>query len=183
MTHPSTNMFYRQSIIVFGFVLPAAVCAAVVVGGVVLKAKASASFQEKQTLYKSSETNNAGSRAIEATISKKREHVERWKSQMEKETANAITSHLKEIADKLPPKEFQQTAFERPNGESGFASASAQPSSQLRLAFRATYRSMQKAFIELETRMPQLQLQELKIDPATSTSTMNFQVTYTAWEK
>ena len=43
---------------------------------------------------------------------------------------------------------------------------------------------MQKAFIELETRMPQLQLQDLKIDPSSSsTSTLNFQVTYTAWEK
>jgi hypothetical protein len=177
-------MFYRQSIVIFGFVLPAAICAAVVVGGIALKAKATSSFQQKQTLYKSSEANRAGSQAIEATISKKRDHVERWKTQMERETSNAITSNLKEIGDKLPPKEFQQTAFERPNGASGFASASAQSSSQVRLAFRGTFRSMQKAFIELETRMPQLQMQELKIDPsASSTSTMNFQVTYTAWEK
>lgn len=175
-------MFYRQSIVVFGFVLPAAICAVVVGGGIALKAKAAASFQEKQALYKSSEANRAGSQSIEATINKKREHVERWKTQMEKETSNAITSQLKEIGDKLPPKEFQQTAFERPN--SGGATGSAQSSSQVRLAFRATYRSMQKAFIELETRMPQLQLQELKIEPSpSSTSTMNFQVTYTAWEK
>lgn len=177
-------MFYRQSIVVFGFVLPAAICAAVVGGGIFLKTKAASSFQEKQSLYKSAETNRAGSQNIEAAISKKREHVERWKAQMEKETSNAITSHLKEIGDKLPPKEFQQTAFERPNGSGGFASASAQSSSQVRLAFRGTYRSMQKAFIELETLMPQLQLQELKIEPSqSSTSTMNFQVTYTAWEK
>lgn len=177
-------MFYRQSIVVFGFVLPAAVCAVVVGGGIALKAKAAASFQEKQALYKSSEANRAGSQSIEATISKKREHVERWKTQMEKETSNAITSQLKEIGDKLPPKEFQQTAFERPNSGGGLATGSAQSSSQVRLAFRATYRSMQKAFIELETRMPQLQLQELKIEPSSSsTSTMNFQVTYTAWEK
>jgi len=177
-------MFYRQSIIVFGFVLPAAICAAIVGGGVFLKSKATDSFQKKQSLHKSSTQNRTGAQAIEATISKKREHVQRWKSQIEKETANAITSHLKEISDKLPPKEFQQTAFERPNASGGFATATSQPSSQVKLSFRATYRSMQKAFIELETRMPQLQLQELKIDPsASSTSTMNFQVSYTAWEQ
>lgn len=177
-------MFYRQSIIIFGFVLPALICALIVGGGIAAKAKASSSFQENQALYKSSEANRIGSQGIEAQISKKRQHVERWKSQMEKETANAITSHLKEISDKLPAKEFQQTAFERPTGSAGFASASAQSSSQVRLAFRATFRSMEKAFLDLETRMPQLQLQELKIDPSSSsTSTMNFQVTYTAWEK
>lgn len=177
-------MFYRQSIIVFGFVLPAVLCAAVVGGGIVLKSKATASFQAKQSLHRASEANNNGSRAIEAQISRKREYVELWRSQLDKETSNTLTSHLKEIADKLPPKEFQQTAFERPNGTGGVASASAQNSSQVRLAFRATYRSMQKAFIELETRMPQLQLQELKIDPSpSSASTMNFQVTYNAWEK
>ena len=177
-------MFYRQSIIIFGFVLPALICAVIVGGGIALKAKANSSFQENQALYKSSEANRIGSQGIEAQISKKRQHVERWKSQMDKETANAITSHLKEISDKLPAKEFQQTAFERPTGNSGFASASAQSSSQVRLAFRATFRSMEKAFLDLETRMPQLQLQELKIDPSSSSaSTMNFQVTYTAWEK
>ncbi len=177
-------MFYRQSIVLFGFVLPFVVCAAIVGGGVAFKAKAATSFQQKQALYKTSETNRIGALGIEAQVSKKRPHVERWISQIEKETANSITSHLKEIGDLLPAKEFQQTAFERPTGATGFASVSAQNSSQVKLAFRGTFRSMQKAFIELETRMPQLQLQDLKIDPSSSsTSTLNFQVTYTAWEK
>ena len=60
---------------------------------------------------------------------------------------------------------------------------SAQKSSQIRIAFRGTFRTMQRAFLELETRMPQLQLQDLKIDPSSSGSALlNFQVTYTAWE-
>src|SRR5690606_33799033 len=95
-----TSMFYRQSIIVFGFVLPAVLCAAVVGGGIVLKSKATASFQAKQSLHRASEANNNGSRAIEAQISRKREYVELWKSQLDKETSNTLTSHLKEIADK-----------------------------------------------------------------------------------
>lgn len=177
-------MFYRQSIIVFGFVLPAVVCAVVAGGGVFLKSKAEASFQEKQTLYKSSERSQKDSQTIEKDISQKRAFVEHWNSQMSRETANSVASALKEIGDKLPPKEFQQTAVEYPAGTAGFGSASAQPSAQVRLAFRATYRSMQRAFIELETLMPQLQLNELKIDPSSnSTTSMNFSVSYTAWQK
>lgn len=177
-------MFYRQSIILFGFVVPLAICAAVVGGGMILKSKTSASFGEKQTLYKSAENDRVGSLGIEAQISKKRPHMERWISQVEKETANAITSHLKQIGDSLPPKEFQQTAVEYPTNRTGFATVSAQDSSQVRLAFRGTFRSVQLALAELESRMPQLQLQEFKIDPSSSSSsTLNFQVTYTAWEK
>ena len=83
----------------------------------------------------------------------------------------------------LPTKEIQKTASERLPVKGGFGTISAQPSSQVRMAFRGTFRTMQRAFLELETRMPQLQLQELRIDPSTSQSSLlNFQVTYTAWE-
>ncbi|WP_193211059.1 hypothetical protein [Luteolibacter marinus] len=177
-------MFYRQSIIIFGIVVPVLVCTGVVGAGIAIKSRASASFSEKQALYKSAESNRIQALGIEAQVIKKRTHVERWDAQIGKETANSITSNLKEIGDMLPPKEFQQTAFERPNGSTGFAAASAQDSSQVKLAFRGTFRSVQRAFLELETRMPQLQLQDLKIDPSTSsTSSLNFQVSYTAWEK
>jgi hypothetical protein len=85
--------------------------------------------------------------------------------------------------DHLPNKEIQQTAFEPTSTKSGFGAVSAQSSSQLRIAFRGTYRTMQRAFLELETRMPQLQLQELRIDPSSNQSSLlNFQVSYTAWE-
>ena len=177
-------MFYRQSIIAFGFVVPAVICAAVAGGGIFLRSKATASFQQKQSLHKASEASNRNSQSIEAQIRRKREHVDRWKSQMEKEMKNTLTSHLRDISDKLPQKEFTQTAVEWPNGSGGIAAGSAQNSSQVRLAFRATFRSMQKALIELETVMPQLQLQEMKIDPSpSSASSLNFHVTYTAWEK
>jgi hypothetical protein len=177
-------MFYRQSIVIFGIVVPAAICAIIVGGGFFLKSKATASFQQKLSLYKSSEQNRIGSQGIEKDISKKREHVERWTAQLERETANSITSCLKEIADRLPSKEFQQTAVEYLSGEGTMGTVTAQKSSQVKLAFRGTYRSVQRAFLELETLMPQLQLQELKIDPSvSSSSTMNFAVTYTSWEK
>jgi hypothetical protein len=177
-------MFYRQSIILFGFVVPFVICAAIVGGGVVLKSKTSATYLEKQALFKNAENDRVGALGIEAQISKKRPHMERWVSQVEKETANSITSHLKQIADSLPAKEFQQTAVEYPTSRTGFASMSAQDSSQVRLAFRGTFRSVQLALAELESRMPQLQLQELKIDPTgASTSSLNFNINYTAWEK
>ena len=122
--------------------------------------------------------------AIEAKLSRQRADLERWNELTSKETFSLVTTNLRAIGEKLPPKEFQQTAFERLSKAGGFGSVSAQKSSGLKFNFRGTYRTVQKAFLELETRMPNLQLQELKLDPSNSaeSSLLNFQVVYTAWE-
>ena len=116
-------------------------------------------------------------------VARQRQHLERWETQLAEETASAVGTNLREIYAQLPSKEIQQTAFERPGASGGFGTASAQNSSQIRIALRGTFRTLQRAFLELETRMPQLQLEELRIDPnATQSSLLNLQVTYTAWE-
>jgi hypothetical protein len=174
---------YRQSIILFGIAVPVLCTAAIAGVGYLLKSKMTASFETKMRTYKTYEQGRLAGLEIEAQVIRQREHLQRWSEQLSQETASAVATNLREISDKLPTKEIQQTAFERPSNRSGFGAASAQDSSQIRIAFRGTYRTMQQAFLELETRMPQLQLQEFKIDPiATNSSLMNFQVTYTAWE-
>ena len=50
------------------------------------------------------------------------------------------------------------------------------------LAQNGELHPMQRAFLELESRLPQLQLNELRIDRTPQASNLNFQVTYTAWE-
>jgi hypothetical protein len=174
---------YRQTIVLFGIVVPIAATAGLVGVCYLLKSKMAASFDNKQKSYKTYEASRIGGLEIEAQVTRQRSHMERWKTQLSQETASAVTTHLREISEHLPPKEIQQTAFERPSANGGFGAISAQSSSQIRIAFRGTFRTMQRAFLELETRMPQLQLQDLKIDPSsTQSALLNFQVTYTAWE-
>jgi hypothetical protein len=174
---------YRQTIILFGVILPMLVAAALVGVCYLLKSKMVASFDNKQKTYKAYEQGRLAGLEIEAQVTRQREHLERWNKQLSLETASAVATNLREIIDRLPAKEIQQTAFERPSSSGGFGSVAAQKSSQIRIAFRGTYRTLQRAFLELETRMPHLQLQELRMDPISSQSSlMNFQVTYTAWE-
>ncbi len=174
---------YRQTITLFGIVLPVLAAAALVGIGFMMKSKMTASFENKQRNYKTYEQSRLAGLEIEAQVTRQRQHIDRWNTQLSQETASAVTTNLREISEHLPSKEIQQTAFERPSANGGFGSTSAQHSSQIRIAFRGTFRTMQRAFLELETRMPQLQLQELRIDPSSSQSSLlNYQVTYTAWE-
>jgi hypothetical protein len=176
--------FYRQPIILFGVVVPILIAAAVVGAGSLLKSRMTASFENKQRNYKTYEQSRVAAMEIESQVTRQREHLDRWNKQLSEETASAVATTLREISEKLPGKEIQQTAFERPSGNnSGFGAVSAQGSSQIRIAFRGTFRTLQRAFLALETRLPQLQLQELRMDPSNNQSALlNFQVTYTAWE-
>jgi hypothetical protein len=174
---------YRQSIIFFGIVVPILIAAAVVGVGFGLRSKMTESFVNKETNYKTFRQSNMAVKEIEFKVKRERPHLERWNELLSQETASAVASNLREISEKLPNKEIQQTAFERPSGKGGFGSVSAQNSAQLRIALRGTFRTLQRAFLELETRMPNLQLNELRLDPSTTNpSQLNFQVTYTAWE-
>lgn len=175
--------FYRQTIILFGIVVPIIIAAAVVGAGSLIKSKMTESFAMKEKNFKGYEQGRIAALDIEGQVIRERKHLDRWNAQLSEETASAVATNLREISETLPGKEIQQTSFERPANNGGFGSASANNSSQIRMAFRGTFRTLQRAFLELETRMPQLQLQEFRMDPNNSQSSLlNFQVTYTAWE-
>lgn len=173
---------YKQSIIFFGIVLPLLVVAAIIGGCFFLKNHISKSFEVKTTQYRVYTQSRNATMQIEGKVAKQREHLARWKKDLSADTRSSLRNNLKQIADKLPSKEFMETEFDPVAGKGGFGAASTQKSSQFRLGFRGSFRTVQKALAELEARMPQLQLQELRIEPNTQGNLLNFQVNYTAWE-
>lgn len=179
--------YYRQSIAFFGIILPLLATGLAIGGIFLLKSNISGSFGLKERDFKTYEKTRLGALEIEAKVLRKRDHVKRWEGLLAEETKSAVSNNLRKIQETLPGKEYNYTGTDTLNTPGGFSSASAQKSLQLRLGFRGTYRTVQRAFLELETRMPQLQMQELKIDPNTNQTgpipMLNFDVTYTAWEK
>ncbi len=176
---------YKQSIIFFGIVVPVIIMGVLFGVCTMVKGKITKSFESKAKYYTGYEQSRLGALAVEAQVSQQKEDWERWNELLQEETFSQVTTNLRSIAEDLPPKEFQQTAFERLGNSSGLGTATAQKSSGLKFDFRGTYRTVQRAFLELESRMPNLQLQDLQIRPssATESSLLNFQVIYTAWEK
>lgn len=176
-------MHYRQSILLFGLILPLVLAGLIVGGAFYARQSVAQSYGAKEKQFKLYEQNKRGAEALEKELTVKREYVKQWKSLLAEETKSQVNNHIRKIQDSPLGKEFQQTSTDSLNMPGGFASVSAQKSSQIRLGFRGTYRALQRAFLELETRMPQLQMQELKIDANASQASMNnVDITYTAWE-
>lgn len=173
---------YKQSIIFFGIVIPVIVATAIIAGCIILKNNMSETFEAKSSEYMAYTRTQRSALQVEGQIARQRPHLARWKSELAEEPTSAIRNHLKAIYEKYPSKELQETEFNPIPGKSGFGSASVQKSSQVSLGLRGTFRTVQRALAELEARMPQLQLQELKMDPSQQGTLLNFQVSYTAWE-
>ncbi|MES2997101.1 MAG: hypothetical protein V4733_09865 [Verrucomicrobiota bacterium] len=174
---------YRQSIVFFGLLLPLLTAAAIVGGAAYARADGKASLKQKIAAYTAYTKSRTEALQAESEVNRLQPHLERWRTSLAQDTSSNMNSNLREIYAALPGKEIQQTAFDKPPGHVGFGSVSLQKSSQIRIALRGTYRTLQLAFLDLETRMPQLLLEELHMEPVKdSTSQVNFQISYTAWE-
>ena len=175
---------YRNSVILFGIAAPALVAALVIGLCIHGGQRIRTSLADKVEHFAEAEQTRRAVAHAEAEIAPELENLARWDNRLTQDTSSTVTGHLREIAERLPEGEFQQTSFERPEGSAGFGAASAQKSSHIRLSFRGTYRSLQRAFLELETLMPQLLLQEIRISPhPNQPSMLNVQLAYTAWEE
>jgi hypothetical protein len=179
--------FYRTPVAVFGIVLPALLAAIVTIVAVTMKSRIAESFTKKQDAFRSYQASHMMWMKAEKDAKPNRGHYSRWMEALAQEAPSQVNASLRTISTKLPPKEFQRTAFERPQEKTTLGARTGQNSSQLKIVFRGTYRTMQQAFLELETRMPRLQLHELTIEPnlnpGANTALMSFQATYTAWEQ
>lgn len=174
---------YRQSIVIFGLVLPLGVVGAALFASLLLKSNIESRYQKNIIGFKESETSRLAGLAVEGKLITQRPAMERWTKLLSGETANIVSVQLREILASVDQTELQQTNFEPSSLKSGFGAVTAQKSSQLDIDFRGTYRAMQRCLLELETRLPQLQLQGIKVDPIQGQrSLLNFKITYTAWE-
>lgn len=176
---------YKQPIIIFGIVLPLLICGAIFGIGSAVRGKFVTSYDEKASQYKGHQISKMLALETETQVVRQREVFQQWSEILEQDSFALLRANLRTIGEKLPPKEFQLPLPERLNNKLGFGMASAQDSTALRFNLRGTYRTVQKALLDLETRMPNLQLQDLRMDPNSNSdaSLLSVQVTYTAWEK
>lgn len=174
---------YRPPIIVFGMIIPLLFIGSIVAAAAFGRARVKESFAEKSSAYRTNSVTAQAAQEVEKAVTAKLPHLERWQASLSEETASIVNSNLREVYATLPGKEIQQTAFE-PGPASTFGNASKQKSSQVRIALRGTFRTLQRAFLDLESRLPQLQLEELRMEPVSPTSSqINCQVNFTIWER
>jgi len=177
------NPFYKKPVIAFGLVAPLLVIVVLLGIGLNYKAGLEKTYADRKSGYSDYQRTQMVREGLEETVRIQEPIMHKWMSLFETATASRVNEILGEVQKRFPGEEFQQTSFRRTNATSGIGGASAQPSVQLELKFRGTYRGLQNAFLDLETHMPQLQLDMLKIQQETNRNVLTADLTYTAWQK
>lgn len=178
------NVHYKEPVLVFGLVAPILLVVVVLGLGFHFRGKFEDTFRTRKSEYANYKKIEAQREALEKKIRTQEPHMNRWMALFEKATGSNVKSFFSDYQKQFRGKEFVQTVFRQTNASGGIASASAQPSIQLQLAFRGTYRALQNAFLELETRMPHLQLDSIKLSVSNQDpSVLSADLIYTAWQK
>ena len=174
---------YKQSIILFGFALPAILFVAVVIACVVVSGGYVSKAKERETAFLQHNSLQTKVTALQRGTKNKREVIESWDKVIQSDIRPVFQTTLKEILDKYSSKQVSQTAYYKPKATGRIALGGAQDSATLNLEFRGSYLPMQMALLELESRLPQLQLNSLSIGRERGNSELEFDLNYTAWEK
>ena len=176
------NPFYKEPVVIFGAVIPLVLV--VVAFGILFhyKGNLEAEHKTKKKTYQEIKRVEQERLSLEAKTDQQAPEFNRWMALFDKPTATNVNGYIGAVQKRFGGEEFQQTAFRRGSGGSGIGAASAQPSIQLQLDFRGTYRALQNAFVELETAMPQLQLDSIKLKPNPNRRVLDASGVYTAWQ-
>ncbi len=178
------NPHYKEPVIIFGLVVPVVLVLVVLGLGIHFRGKFEDNYKVRKSQYEDFKRGTAQREGLERKIQEQEPHLNRWMALFEKATASSVNGFLSEFQKQYNGQEFQQIAFRRTASSGGIGGASAQPSIQIQLGFRGTYRALQNAFLEMETRMPHLQLDSIKLNVSTpNRKVLNADLIYTAWQK
>lgn len=175
------NDYYKQPITIFGLVLPMLLF--VILAGVALYMTSSVSgeYAAKKSEYDKAQTAKRQSMELLGKVNKNKRALAEWDRMMRTETRGSFLNHWKKAEKKFTGKELTKSSHNWTNYSEGIGRGVSQPSSEVKMTFMATYRAMQTALMEMESILPQMQLDSLTMSPDSNGKGINFETTYTVW--
>jgi len=176
------NEYYKQPVVVFGVALPLLGLILIFAVSFNYRSKFEQTFRIRKDQYVTHQKVTKQREALEEKIDNQRPYLSSWMGLFDQAADSSVNAVLNDLETRFSGNEIQQTSFRRSPASGGIGGASKQTAVQLQLSFRGTYRGLQNAFLEMEARMPQLQMDNLKLRKESNRNLLNAEVTYTAWQ-
>lgn len=119
--------------------------------------------------------------AARSKLRGRREQMAEWNQCLRGEVAQQISRVLQEITEPYREDELRQVALGRPANRSTIAGSTENSYSRFEMVFEGGYEPMQEVLAKLETRMPNLVLEELLVEPTRNAAVLNFRIVFTCW--
>lgn len=181
---------HRQSIVVFGVILPLFVILVIAMVTFLGHTNLKRDFEVKIGALERYETAKAQVQELETmlTTEDRREKIIYWNSKLEQDVVQSLTQNLDKILAKYDSDTLRQTEMGQASGASTIGTKSNQPHSRMQLSFEGSFKPMQLLLAELENEMPHLVLESISIRslPAATPEdkgVLQFGIVYLCWEK
>lgn len=177
------NSYYKNAITVFGIALPLIGFAVIAGGALYAVTTINKKHSLKEVAFSKSQKEEKQLAHLQGMVAKNGKHLQIWNTNLDTETRGTFLEHWKEAEKKFTGKEFSRSPHNWVNYSEGLGKGIKQPASQVEMKFSGTYRAMQLALMEIESKLPQLQLDALSMTPDNNAGTLNFSTTFTVWTK
>ena len=175
------NEYYKQSVTVFGIAIPLGLMLVVGLAAMYMSSSTSAEYKKKKLVYDQAQSAMKETVALQGKLQKTSKYLEEWDHMLKTETRGSFLEHWKTAEQRFSGKELTKTSHNWLNYSEGLGKGINQPASQVNMSFSATYRAMQLALMEMETKLPQMQLDSMTMTPSSNGESLNFNTKFTVW--
>lgn len=175
--------YYKEPILAFSIGLPLLLAAILIGASVFAMSNINKKFKVKQAKYTKAQQAQQVIGVLEQKVAKNEAQLGKWQQIVDTETRGSFLEHWRTTEKQFSRLEFSSSPHSWINQPQGLGRNINQPSSQVDLQFSATYKSMQKALLDIETKLPHIQLDSFSMTTGQSNSKLNFATKYTVWTK
>ena len=178
------NPRFKIGIILFGILLPLLVIGFILSFISSRKNKVEAEYASRQSSFKLQKHQEQVVKGLGVRLSRFDDRKDEWDVLLNNSDIGTVTGLLKEISTEYSGTEtFKSNEFNFVNKKTGIGAASEQPSVIFTVSLSGTFTSIQQGLLSLESRMPNLNLNSMKISPDPGSSLLLAELSYSAWKK
>ena len=178
------NPRFKIGIILFGAVLPLLVIGLVWLAISSQKKKIEVEHATRKASYLAQQRQEEVAKGLQVKLSRYDDRKKSWDVLLRNSDIGTVTGLLKEISAEYSGTEtFKRNDFNFVNKENGIGAASQQPSVSFTVSLSGTYKAIQQSLLSLESRMPNLSLNSMKIAPEPGSSLLEAELSYSAWKQ
>lgn len=175
------NEYYKKSIAVFGIAIPVVLMAVIAIAALSMLSSTNVEYRKKKQVYDKDQNALKQISKLQGKVKQNASHLANWDSLMKNETRGTFLEHWKTAEKRFSGRELTKASHNWTNYSDGLGRGASQPASQVNMSFSATYKAMQLALMEMETRLPQMQLDSLTMKPDGNGEALKFDTTFTVW--
>jgi hypothetical protein len=172
---------YQKAVGVFGFAIPLLFLILLISAVLVAHGRVDDTYRLRKRAFDQDLNTKRQIAQLEKKMHTEKEMLNAWLEMLAAENRRSFTEHWKTASLSFKGKELQWSLPAWKSQSAGLGKGVKQPASQVTMSFDATFRAMQIALMEMETRLPQMQLDSMSMKPNKEGRTMNFQTTFTLW--